>query len=83
MAKYRKKPVIIEAIQWTGTNADEIKSFIDPDKCHILNTGDIVVSTLEGPRIPSINDFIVKGVEGEFYPCKPSIFNLSHELVED
>lgn len=93
MKKYRKKPVIIEAIQWTGTNLEEIKSFVgDSLKCDINDTAwqvgkgapnvDIFIKTLEGDHICTKGDFIIKGVKGEFYPCKPDIFYAIYEESE-
>ena len=73
MAKYRKRPVVIEAVQWTGENLLEIlqfseDSFIDRDDYTLK------IETLEGVMTVSRGDYIVKGVDGEFYPCKPDIF---------
>ena len=79
--KYRKKPVIIEAIQWAGDNIEEIKQFT---KSSITYTGGdfFYVPTLEGVMKASLNDYIVKGIDGEYYPCKPNIFELTYELIE-
>lgn len=81
--KYRKKPVIIEAVQFTGKNQDEITRFIDgATKCHTLRSGpEMVIGTLEGQHIASVGDFIIKGVKGEFYPCKPDIFAATYEAA--
>lgn len=79
--KYRKKPVIIEAIQWTGKNLLEIDNFmggIFENKETIL-----VIHTLEGDMEASIGDYIIKGVKGEFYPCKPDIFAKTYEEVTE
>lgn len=81
MAKYRKKPVIIEAFQYDVTNADEIKDFVG-DKFEVKN-GKAVIHTLEGDMEVSNGDYVIKGVEGEFYPCKPDIFEKTYEKVED
>lgn len=78
--KYVKKPVEIEAIQWTGNNLDEIISFVGISNIEInekaidQEVGELSIITLEGAMHSSINDFIIKGVRGEFYPCKPDIF---------
>jgi hypothetical protein len=79
--KFRKKPVVIEAIQWKGDNFKEIKEFIfNTEK--IFTCGDAIhIVTLEGVMEASINDFIIKGVKGEFYPCKPDIFEQTYERV--
>lgn len=88
MAKYRKKPVVIEAIQITGglDNEKEIYSFInDFDSYDLIGTPfhAIKIKTLEGEMIGGFNDFIIKGVNGEFYPCKPDIFEKTYEKVND
>jgi len=69
--KYRKKPVVIEAIQFNG-NFDEIEKFIGGDA--EFRDGELLVATREGPLHASPYDWIIKGVNGEFYPCKPDIF---------
>lgn len=80
MAKYRKKPVVIEAIQWQG-NFDEIEKFVGGDA--ESRNGELIIATLEGPLHASHNDWIIKGVKGEFYPCKPDIFKATYDIVED
>lgn len=77
--KYKKKPVIIEAIQWTGKNLSEIDNFIDRTVDNKETT--LVIHTLEGDMEASIGDYIIKGVNGEFYPCKPDIFDKTYEEV--
>ena len=79
--KYRKKPVVIDAIQFTGENHNEIADFIGKAGCRAHNTGSITISTLEGTMNASKGDFIIKGVNGEFYPCKPDIFEKTYEAV--
>ena len=78
MAKYRKKPVVIDAVQFTG-NFDEIEEFVGGDA--EFRDGKLLVATLEGPLHASHLDWIIKGVEGEFYPCKPDIFAKTYEPV--
>ena len=88
MAKYRKKPVVVEAVQWTGKNPHEI----------VIFAGDIVrrfcvdfvacsawleVGTQDGVVRADCGDYIIKGVNGEFYPCKPDIFEKTYERVEE
>ena len=80
MAKFRKKPVVIEAVQFTPTSIDEVEEFVGGD----LGTnadGETVIATLEGSMIVSLNDWVIKGVKGEFYPCKPDIFEATYEEV--
>lgn len=87
--KYRKKPVVIEAVQWDGNNQSEIANFMgkmirtktSPEEDN--PSGKITIETLEGDMTASIGDFIIKGVQGEFYPCKQDIFELTYEKVED
>ena len=83
MSHYRKKPVVIEAKQWRGLNHYEIFEFIGADN-HFFSEDqkDLYILTLEGTMKASIGDFIIKGVHGEFYPCKPEIFEKTYEFVE-
>jgi hypothetical protein len=78
--KFRKKPVVVEAVQFTG-NFDEIEEFVGGDCSY--HAGVLIVATLEGPLKASNNDWIIKGVNGEFYPCKPDIFKKTYERVEE
>ena len=85
--KFRKKPVEIEAVKFTRSNFDEIKSFTN-GTAHSLNIErrmdgkcTCIIPTLEGQHIATENDFIIKGVHGEFYPCNPDIFDKTYELV--
>ena len=91
--KYRKKPVMIEAWQLTKKSWRDIET-IDPAKIHFLGnrTGDgdddldclgLSIDTLEGPLTAIIGDWIIKGVQGEFYPCKPDIFAATYEPVSE
>lgn len=82
--KYRKKPVVIEAIQWNGNNLEECLNFMSDNG--FLGYGhncknQIIIKTLEGDMLANINDYIIKGVNDEFYPCKPDIFEKTYELV--
>lgn len=103
MAKYRKKPVVIEAIQYTETpdNTKEIMDFIGPQpacsvcggrgeyegdrgpqSCHPCNSRLIAIRTLEGTMYADWGDWIIKGIKGEFYPCKPDIFEATYERID-
>lgn len=84
MSKYIKKPVIIEAVQWTGENNEEMKAFI-PNTIIVKKNkeGELGIGTLEGVMTASKGDFIIKGVHGEYYPCKPDIFAETYEEVEE
>jgi hypothetical protein len=80
--KYRKKPVIIDAVQWDGFNLQEIKDLMGVDTlAWKAETDSILIKTLEGNMEANKNDFIIKGVKGEFYPCKPDIFEMTYEKV--
>jgi len=84
--KFRKKPVVIEAIQFTGKNCFEIFDFIGRGELiynlELQNTDWPVIPTLEGAMTASPNDWIIKGSNGEFYPCKPDIFEKTYEAVD-
>lgn len=80
MKKYRKRPIVIEAVQFNG-NFDEIEAFVGGDA--EFREGELLVATLEGPLHASPGDWIIKGVRGEFYPCKPDIFMATYEEVKD
>jgi hypothetical protein len=84
MRKYVKKPVEIEALQWTGDNVTEILSFATACFSYEKNGARVLaVATLEGTMTASVGDYIIKGVQGEFYPCKPEIFDLTYEEVTE
>ena len=76
---YRKKPVVVEAVQWTGENHAEMCEFIDPEVFEIIPRVGLVIHTLEGDHHANPGDYIIKGVNGEFYPCKPDIFAKTYE----
>ena len=77
--KYIKRPVVVEAIQWDGTNLDEIKAFAGGNIKKLPEFPALKVSTLEGPMIASHGDYIIKGIKGEFYPCKPDVFRATYD----
>lgn len=81
MAKYRKKPVEIEAIQWNGNNFIEIDNFITIQHETYPAAGIVKIPTLEGIMVANEGDYIIKGVNGEFYPCKPDIFDKTYEKI--
>ena len=85
MNKYRKKPVVIEALQWTGKNLEDIVNFTSDGTRQITRQADntLTIETLEGDMTAKIGDFIIKGVSGEHYPCKPDIFEMTYEPVHD
>jgi hypothetical protein len=82
--KYRKKPVVIEAVQWDGTDIslDAIADLAYDGNRRVQQVGDkLEIPTLEGVMTASVNDWIIKGVSGEVYPCKPDIFKMTYESV--
>lgn len=81
--KFRKKPVIVDAIQWNGENINEIADFMKWRNFEHDNRSGLIIKTLEGFHIATIGDFIIRGIAGEFYPCKPDIFNQTYELHEE
>lgn len=88
--KYRKKPVVIEAFKYNGDLSDSEGSFYVPswaEKAYeqdilIFRGADLFVKTLEGEMLVGLDDYIIKGVQGELYPCKPDIFEATYEIVE-
>ena len=98
MAKYRKKPVEIDAIQWPGENQREMFDFLtngEKKDEYMTSSGEtfridhfaikcgLIIKALEGEHVASIGDYIIKGVAGEFYPCKPDIFAKTYDLAEE
>lgn len=83
--KYRKKPVEIEAVQFTqdaDVNEDELFPWLSESVAWYDDSYDqIVLPTLEGDMRASVGDWIIKGLQGEFYPCKPDIFEQTYEEV--
>ena len=88
--RYRKRPVEIEAIQWNGSDgwADAIVQWItagDHTAQHVKEPNGfdnaIAINTLEGVMHAMPGDWVIKGVKGEFYPCKPSVFDATYERV--
>ncbi len=83
MARYRKLPVEIAAVLWRGDNFDEVDAFMDGRYGFDISNGvhRVIIQTLEGTMHGVPGDFIVKGVHGEFYPCKPDIFLSTYEVI--
>ena len=81
MAKYRKRPVVIEAVRWSGENIFEICDFIKVNVSSIYDGNNLTINTLEGKMTANKGDYIIKGVNDEFYPCKPDIFEKTYEKV--
>ena len=96
MTKYRKLPVEIDAVKWTGKNHREmfdflecgalLESYMNPSGKnfyidHSKVEGGLMIITLEGVHVATIGDEIIKGIKGEFYPCKPDIFAKTYEKI--
>ena len=81
MKQYRKKPVVIWAMQWDGKNTGEAMDFLGSDFLGTIGNK-LFVKTYEGRSEASLKDFLIRGVEGEHYPCKPGIFDQTYEEAE-
>ena len=83
MPFFQKKPVVIEARQLTKDNFGEILAWVNSDSKNWYDSSCIsrllVIKTLEGDHQAKIGDWIIKGVKGEFYPCKPDIFEMTYQ----
>lgn len=79
MGLYRKKPVIIEAVQLTEDNIDAMRLWTGG---FVNRSGQLCIDTLEGVMRANIGDYIIKGVQGEHYPCKPDIFEQTYEVFD-
>lgn len=86
--KFRKKPVVIEAIQWTGENINEIWDWAGNEHIAFVSSqysDELEIRTLEdghdgrAKHVASLNDWIIRGVQGEYYACKPDIFAATYE----
>lgn len=86
--KYRKKPVTIEAVKWRGDNWPEVFKFINAPEGNMENyaqrpDGTLGIVTLEGTMTANVGDWVIRGVKGELYPCKPDIFEATYDAVHD
>ena len=92
--KYSTKPCIVEAVQWNGINLEEIKEFVGDSLEYNIHDGawragencpyiELKIKTLEGVMEASIDDYIIKGLRGEFYPCKPDVFKKKYQVIEN
>ena len=85
LKKYRKKPVTIEAVQLNIHNVREVAAWCGADWGYTFGSTEpdaLDIHTLEGTMAAYIGDYIIKGVQGEFYPCKPDIFKETYEAVQ-
>jgi hypothetical protein len=91
MGKYRKKPVVIEAMQWDGGEETGMAILewsgglaqYATDRVAPLGAPSLTIETLEGILYASPGDWIIRGIKGEFYPCKPDIFDATYEPAKD
>jgi hypothetical protein len=92
--KFRKKPIVINAVQWVGTNLKEVIDFTGlhesaakrwtwEEYAQIVATEGLKIFTLSGPVILKTGDWVIRGVNGEYYPCKPDIFEKTYDPVEE
>ena len=92
MARYRKKPIVIEAVQYDGLNAAEVDEFTGKklerdiiDAAYQAGVAPpvmrLIIPTLEGDMLASPGDWIIKGISGEYYPCKPDIFAKTYDPI--
>ena len=92
--KAKKKPVIVEYVQWNGKNVSEIMSFCgsaahDIYQINLINLANmpveysLIIKTFKGNERVYPGDYIIKGIYGDFYPCKPDIFKETYEIIDD
>jgi hypothetical protein len=80
--KFRKKPVVINAVQWHGNNESELRSFFKQVDFSGYSFGSgLTIRTLEGVLKANVGNWIIRGVKCEFYACKPDIFEMTYEVV--
>ncbi len=77
--KFIKKPIVIEAIQWDTNNKKAIDRFVGKELDYTGADTALIIPTLEGDMTAYCFDWIIKGIKGEFYPCKPDIFQETYE----
>lgn len=81
MARFRKLPVVIDAVRWSGSNWHEVLELETqrPPRVFIAEQNDLYIETLEGRMRADVGDYVIRGVSGELYPCKPDIFKATYE----
>ena len=93
--KYIKKPIEIEALQWTGENHRQMFNFLGGEDEEYMTAqginfyidfnkvdGGLVIKTLEGEHLATIGDYVIKGIKGEYYPCKANIFEMTYDKID-
>ena len=83
--KARKKPVVVEVMEFTDQTKDRVHNFVRCTTAPVWEDGEpaLKIQTLEGVMTARLGDYVIKGVNGEFYPCKPDIFHKTYELIGD
>jgi len=85
--KYRKKPVVVEAMQFTDESKDRVFNFVGSQNGFASFDKNehpaLIIRTLEGEMTTNVGDWVIKGIKGEFYPCKPDIFEQTYEAVQE
>ena len=84
--KARKKPVVIEFVRYDGKNEHKVKDFVGSclniqQEHYASEVIELNIETLEGWMRVSVGDYVIKGVNGEFYPCKPDIFEKTYDII--
>ena len=89
MAKYRKKPVVIDAWKWDGKFLRDAREFTQKNKLPSWPIGGkdgmtgLIIPTLEGDHVATQGDYIIKGIASEYYPCKSDIFEMTYDKIEE
>lgn len=84
--RYVKRPTVISAVKWTGHNVNEIAEFVKGTSFTLYNNFDITKLFIETPKggiYVEVGDYIIQGVRGEYYSCKPNIFTETYEEIEN
>lgn len=90
--KYRKKPVVIEAMRWPGREGTAFDDWLTADDHRAVeiagddgwaDESDLLIHTPEGTMRASVGDYVIRGMQGELYPCKSDIFEATYERVAD
>ena len=84
--KYRRIPLVFDVVRWTGGNLEEVIAFVGPNNIGPIERRidySLIIKTLEGDHRAIRGDYIIKGVNGECWPCKPDIFEKTYEKVTD
>jgi len=82
---YAKRPIVVQAIKWTGENKEAIKDFTKGGirSCSEWSENGLMIKTLEGDMLAPVGSYIIQGLKGEFYPCQGDIFEATYDLVDE